>query len=267
MTMPINDQIVTPAIAAEWLQLNTANRPMSAVTVDAYAREMKAGNWIGLGADAIVFSTSGTLINGQHRLAAVAKSGITIEVAVRTGADPESFVAMDQGRRRLAGDHSCLNGVRHRNSVASALRFLAAHDAGAFKTCGPREPTLALRDVVACFARYPEIETNAVICRHFKMFRTGASMGAFTLCARVDRNDAMSFFGSVGSGENLAAGSAEIILRRQLESQSPKIRQELPPMRAARLIKGFNLYRETKATGRGIKVIQVYAEEPFPSPK
>lgn len=265
--MTISDQIVTPAIAAKWLLLNTSNRPLSSTTVDNYAREMKLGNWIGCGADAVVFSTAGTLLNGQHRLAAVVKSGVSIEVAVRTGADPQSFVSMDQGKRRLAADHSCLNGIRHRSSVASALRFLAAHDSGSFKTCGSSEPDLALRDVVACFERYPEMESNVVMCRPFKMLRTGAAIGAFTLCARLDRKEALDFFCSVGSGENLSAGSAEIILRRQLESDSVKIRKESPVMRAARLIKGFNLYRENKANGRNGRTIQVYSDEHFPSPK
>ena len=265
--MPINDQIVTPAIAAEWLKLNTANRPMSAKIVDNYSKEMTSGNRLGSGADAVVFAINGTLLNGQHRLAAIVKSGISIEVAVRTGADPQSFVGMDQGKRRLAADHSALNGIRHRSTVASALRFLAAHDSGAFKTCGSSEPDLPPRDVVACFERYPEMESNAVMCRHYKLLRTGAAIGAFTLCARLDRKEALDFFCSVGSGEGLVSGSAEIILRRQLESDSVKIRRESPVMRAARLIKGFNLYRENKATGRNGKAIQVYADDHFPSPK
>jgi hypothetical protein len=73
---------ITPEMAANYLKFNTDNyRKMKRPVVLRYAEEMKAGRWQ-LNGEAIEFNEDGTLINGQHRLAAIVYSGVTVELLV-----------------------------------------------------------------------------------------------------------------------------------------------------------------------------------------
>ena len=81
--MTITTEIVTltPALAAEWLNSNTCNRPLSTLRASRYARDMKAGDWRFNG-ETISFTADGRLVDGQHRLTAVVESGVTIQQVV-----------------------------------------------------------------------------------------------------------------------------------------------------------------------------------------
>lgn len=263
--MPISDQLVTPAIAAEWLAKNQDNRPVSKATVDLYAKEMRSGLWFSGGADAIVFSKSGSLINGQHRLHAIVKSGISVEMGVRTEADHGSFVAMDQGRRRSAADHPCLSGLRNRNIIAGALRFIDAYQTKTLTTCSSIPRNIMIRDVERVFVLYPEIDDLGCLVRSHKVIRSASILGVLTIACRNNRQDAIRFFTSVGSGENLPSGSVEVVLRRQLELDLASRAKEPRLLQAARVIKAWNLYQENKRTGRNRNFIRVAANEPFPT--
>ena len=73
---------ITPAIADALLKNNCANRRISLKTVDLYARDMMNGKWEKDNPSPIVLSESGKLLDGQHRLLAVIRSGLPRELAV-----------------------------------------------------------------------------------------------------------------------------------------------------------------------------------------
>lgn len=87
---------VTPELALLWLQSNTFNRKISENIVNKYARDMKNGNWT-LNHQGIAFDDSGVLVDGQHRLWAIIKSGSSIDIMVTQGA---SRVGVDELRVR-----------------------------------------------------------------------------------------------------------------------------------------------------------------------
>ncbi len=69
--------------------------------VRAYASDMQGGFWR-LTPDPLVFDTDGRLINGQHRMAAVVKSGTTQQFKVSRGWPHSTFEVLDKGRKRTA---------------------------------------------------------------------------------------------------------------------------------------------------------------------
>lgn len=97
----VTKESITPLMASAYLQKNDKNRNVSKVIVDAYTREMKDGRWV-LSNDAIAFDTDGNLINGQHRLYAVIKSGCTCDFLVVRGMPSKNFTVMDNGYTRTA---------------------------------------------------------------------------------------------------------------------------------------------------------------------
>ena len=91
---------ITPALAESWLMSNTFNRTISASVVNKYANDMKSGNWH-LNHQGIAFDNNNVLVDGQHRLTAVVKSGVTVDMLVTYGA---SRVGVDELRVRSAYD-------------------------------------------------------------------------------------------------------------------------------------------------------------------
>lgn len=69
-----------------------------------YAKLMREGGWK-TSASTIAVDTNNVLINGQHRLFAVIKAGVEIDLIVITGADPEAVYSIDTHMPRRMKDH------------------------------------------------------------------------------------------------------------------------------------------------------------------
>lgn len=81
--------LVTQAMAREWLKANVGNRRIAKAHLDFIKGEMSRGEWVP-GVDQIVFDAAGRLIDGQHRLTAIADLGIPQEMLVVRGVAPRA---------------------------------------------------------------------------------------------------------------------------------------------------------------------------------
>src|SRR5262249_11917158 len=88
-----------------------------------YADDMLAGRWR-LSFQGIAFDTSGRLIDGQHRLLAVLRSGMTIPFMVFRNVDMEIADSIDTGRKRSFADFSILEGRKLTGHHESTLRAM-----------------------------------------------------------------------------------------------------------------------------------------------
>ena len=99
---------ITPEIAEKMLGKNTNNyRRLNSSTVTKYAREMFLGYWQ-VNGEPIVFSKDGTLLNGQHRLAAIIKSNTTQKMLVVTDVTADVF---DEHKVRSWVDYTQTSGT------------------------------------------------------------------------------------------------------------------------------------------------------------
>ena len=95
--MKLSIELITPKLAEEYLARNTNNyRKINPSIVKKYAEDMKDGKWEET-AEPISFSPSGVLLNGQHRLAAIVKSGVAVTMVVAR--DVEARIFDIQGKR------------------------------------------------------------------------------------------------------------------------------------------------------------------------
>ena len=118
-------EIITPKMAEEYLEHNNRNRPCSERVVNEYVARMKAGEWM-LCPDAIAFDYNGNLINGQHRLKAIVKSGVECQFYVGRNCQPSAFVVTDEGKRRSAGDTLAINGATCAARTSSIVKAVLA---------------------------------------------------------------------------------------------------------------------------------------------
>lgn len=117
--------VITPEIAASWLEKNSKNRKLSDKVAAQYSRDMKSGNWR-LTGDPIRFDVNGDLIDGQHRLKACIASGVNFTSAVIYGLQPSDQNVIDTARRRTANDTLALHGYHGTSVLAAMCRQLAA---------------------------------------------------------------------------------------------------------------------------------------------
>lgn len=126
--------MITPELATTFLAtLNPEKqRQPRPVQIEIYARDMKAGAWIGDMPDPIMFHRDGWLANGQHRLRAVVKSGTAQQFRVRWGCTTEEIARVDTGIVRPAFDRLRIaHGERYTKrsiAVARSLRLLMTGD-------------------------------------------------------------------------------------------------------------------------------------------
>lgn len=95
---------VTPALAKEWLSArNTNNRNKKPNYITTLSNAMKEGRWIYDGTP-IKFDRNGVLSDGQHRLAAIVLSGVSVVLDVVFGLDPAARLVHDTGVPRSTAD-------------------------------------------------------------------------------------------------------------------------------------------------------------------
>lgn len=79
------------------------NHKVSLQAVKKYAQDMANDKWSYTG-DPIAFTTTGDLIQGQHRLYAAIKANKSLTAAIATGLDKQAYEVLDQGKTRTIGD-------------------------------------------------------------------------------------------------------------------------------------------------------------------
>ena len=90
---------VTPELATRWLAAGRFNRRVNNSAVARYERQINSGLWR-CTHQGIAFTREGILIDGQHRLLAVIKTGKTVRMVVFADEPIENFAFIDCGRNR-----------------------------------------------------------------------------------------------------------------------------------------------------------------------
>lgn len=133
-------ETITPQRARELLASNLHNRNLSKTRVHYYAEIMKRGEWDGKNGESIKIAEDGTLVDGQHRLAAVVESGVPVVMMVVYNVSIESQETLDQGRARTLSDMLKMRGYRNTIFLASVTRALVRWDSyspeSAFRSFG-----------------------------------------------------------------------------------------------------------------------------------
>lgn len=102
---------ITPAIAAEWLKLNTNNRKEKKRSIDVYAEDMTNDNWQ-FTHQGIAFGLEAELKDGQNRLKSIVKSGVaSVKSLVFIGLSDEAKAVVDNNVGRTDMDAAKFAGL------------------------------------------------------------------------------------------------------------------------------------------------------------
>ncbi len=120
-------EYITPEIALEYLALARATRHLRKVFINTIVRDILADptRWR-VTHQGIAFDTHGRLIDGQHRLTAIAQSDRSVYMNVTRGVEPEAVDAVDRGRGRTICDITTLGDREtiHTSEVAATRKTM-----------------------------------------------------------------------------------------------------------------------------------------------
>jgi hypothetical protein len=118
---------ISPELAEHILKArNGANRKPNQRKVDEYVHAMRTKRWPVTGST-IVFSKSGYLLDGQHRLLACTRAKVALTTFAAFNISDGSFALIDIGRKRSNVDAFTIQRVPHPGVASSAARWVMIH--------------------------------------------------------------------------------------------------------------------------------------------
>jgi hypothetical protein len=244
--MKIQKIIVNSELAQSYLAINTTNRPLNSRVVDQLASEMRAGFWRTNG-DAIRISKSNVLLDGQHRLSAIVKSGVPLEMVVVTDLDDDVFHTIDTGDMRDACDVMSISGYKSVALRAGALRIIDAYDR---PESDVKKRYINNREILLLAASHLDLDKSLAYGRQpERLLPPSTAVAAHYIFSRIDSIKADEFMRQVMNGDRLTDRCPSYALRRRLILNSQS-KAKLPSLYILALtIKGWNAFRRGKEVG------------------
>lgn len=209
---------ISPDTAMAMMERNKSdewsNRPHSEKGVARYVKAMKAG-WKYTG-EPIIFSKSGDLLNGQHRLMACIEAGASFDCLVVFGIDDDAFKYMDIGIARTAAHIFAIEGIANHAVVAAAVRLLLGYKNNTgWRGLAPDVENSVLLDF---YYQHQRLQDSLTYSRPlYRELGLSPRWGAFLhyICAEKHREEANGFCGAVSTGIGLTKKSSPAYRIRQ----------------------------------------------------
>lgn len=261
MTVKIVQEMVTPDRASDFLSRNEGNRRVSQIAESALVRDIVNGNYH-LNGDTIKISPEGYLLDGQHRLRAVVKSGMTVPMLVAYGVPPEAIATIDRGKKRSHADILHFNGYTQCSNLATLATIAWQYDRK--NMCSNVTPTG--EEMIQYIADNPDLlDANQVGSQLYKgrgCLTTKAMISSmyFLFSRKAGKDEAYSFVKRMVEGIDVQEGSPMHTLRNKLQSYMNNIGSPPRKLIAAFIIKAWNAERN----GTQLKNLRMGENEAFP---
>lgn len=261
---------VTPVMAAQWLKTiavdaNTGKpvqRKVRKRKVEEFAGAMGRGEWrfnfgaISFSCDPERFGDDDQhLVDGQHRLAAIVESGVTLPMVVGWGAPSRAEETLDTGTKRTLGDMLVMRGETDTNNLAAAIRWLYRYLRNG--DMRPVQPGETVQQLLGFFAAHPSLcesvlASNRQDVRIFGMPRSMTST-LYHLASLIDVDDRDAFFAGVSTGIDLERNDPRWVLREWCMRSVTSGGRRRPQtwLIGAVAIKAWNAWRE----GRSVQLL------------
>jgi hypothetical protein len=119
---------ISPALAEHIINnLNGSNRKPSKPKITEYVHAMQTKRWPVTGAT-LVFSKTGYLLDGQHRLLACIQANMPLTTFVVFNIPDGAFAMIDIGRKRTNTDAFFVAKIANSNVAAAATRWIMIHE-------------------------------------------------------------------------------------------------------------------------------------------
>lgn len=211
---------VTPALAREWLGLNTSNRSIRRTVVDRYKGDIERGEWQ-LNGEAIVLN-GGSLLDGQHRLLACVAADKPFKSVVVFDAPGEAMQTIDQGLSRTLVDVLKWKGYANQSQLAASVRMSWKWDNGLLlattvPSINQLIDWLEANEDIASACRFGFRLTKAPL-----RMRSAVAGPIYYKAMKAGPDVAHEFFDRLIDGEHIAHGNPVYTLRKALMNNATK---------------------------------------------
>lgn len=257
---------MTPELAQRYLETQVHNRNVNEHWVEALAFAMERGDWTEDG-NSIKMDSNGHLIDGQHRLRAVIRSGKTLRMEVKSGFPHEAIHVIDSfTRARSTADVLTLDGIPNSSVLASGVKTYYKELRGVTSNSSAYRlsPAIALsvynehpgtwQEIIGMSHRINSNKRNRLA------LLTRSDIVGFSAFLHFDKKHNLPkierFFEQVCSSspaENVSIEKLRLALIRNKMSNKSYTRDALRTM----IVKTWNAY----VTGKSIKSLQVRPDE------
>jgi hypothetical protein len=261
-------QTITPAKAAEYLQRNTANRPLSQRTVRDFAAAMRRGEWR-VTHQGIAFDTTGALVDGQHRLAAVVEADLPVEMTIFTEVPEGAFDVLDTGKRRNAADVLAIEGEKSAVMLAAMVRTVWLYENRRDLNWSGGDAAVSNHQIVTTLEQHPKLREFVSIGEQIAgatgMIKSAAGAASY-LVSQASRRDLTAWFDGIIEGTGLAKGDPRLLFRRVMFAHTRKQAGQVVRRRETRehvtlYLKAFNAW----ATRTPLTQLRYVPREPVPA--
>lgn len=211
-------ETITPVMAEKWLENNPKNRTLREKKVSRLVTTIKKGQWKFNG-DAIRIANDGSLIDGQHRLAAIMVSKKPCQSLVITGLSPDVMTTIDLGSSRSMGDHLKIQGYTGAvYALAAAVTVcLCFKDDGSYVDLKEKfSPDDALEFISENKGILKSLEFLSNKKDFQDLLPQSVSIATHYMFKKIHREDAEKFFHFLITGERLGLKSPILKLRSEL---------------------------------------------------
>lgn len=217
--MTTTTEYIDPNRAAWLLAGGGKNRALVQGHADNLARQMASGLWANNG-QSIVLGADGRVLDGQHRLTAIVKSGIGQTFVVVRGVDESAITTMDTGRARAASDVLSMHGYANARSLAAAVRVCMFYDRrGVFSGDNLWNLRVSPTETLAYVQGHPDVVDALQECRPYgHLLGIGLVSGVFALVARKYGLDAARRAVKAMDGIGLSETDAMYHFRRRVDA-------------------------------------------------
>jgi len=251
-------QAITPKKAAEYLEANTSNRPLSSATVKSFAEAMSRGDWM-VTHQGIAFSAAGVLVDGQHRLAAIVEANIPVEMTVFTDVNEATFDVLDTGKRRNAADVLALEGEKSVTMLAAMVRTVWLYESRPDLTWSGGGSAVTNHQIVTTLAAHPKLREFIVVGDQLAaavgMIKSAAGAASYLVSQANPKADLSAWFEGVTEGTGLPKGDSRLMLRRVMFNMTRKREGQPKRRRDTRehvglYFKAFNAWATSETLGQ-----------------
>jgi len=215
---------ITPSIAREWLRRNVKNqRKLKPQKIKDYAVEMLAGRWSSTAGE-ISFDTKDRMFNGQHRLLAIIRANIPVDIQVKFNCDPEDFKKIDRGAARDNGDVLQILGEDNAKVLSSSINW--AYKIDQVLQEGRSEASirpgggLGPDDMMEFLSLHPDIRDSVKAMMKIPVTRLAVTralaVAIHYFFSTQNKRQATEFVRAVFEGDGLSKRSPEFMLRERL---------------------------------------------------
>lgn len=208
----------TPAMAERALKKNRVNRSIRHNDVEKYAKDMQAEAW-DFNGDTIRFDWFGNVLDGQHRLLALIKSGKSVDFLVVRNLAPEVQDTINIGRSRTMADILHFRGEGHAQLLGATMRMIAQVLKDNMTTTRANTSTTEMLNLLD---EHSEIRTSTEIGWWSKTaaitrYPPSVIATAHWMIARINgQEEANDFMTRIVTQANEAEGSAVLALTRRM---------------------------------------------------